>query len=64
MEAGWVLGYEEGGGDGSTEEADQLWAVLDGDPRDVHLEPLTSGEDGYRSVTAAYTMLLAALTLR
>ena len=33
----------------STESAEALWHALDGDPRDVQLEPLSAGEDGYRS---------------
>ena len=43
----------------SSEEAEHLWAVLDGDPRDVHLEPLTSGEDGYRSFRFRHLLPLA-----
>ena len=33
----------------STAEAERLWTVLDGDARDVNLEPLTRGDDGFRS---------------
>jgi len=44
---------------GSTDEAEELWAVLHRDARDVHLEPLTRGEDGYRSFRFRYLIPLA-----
>jgi hypothetical protein len=43
----------------SSEEADRLWTVLDRDPRDVGLEPLASGEDGYRSFRFRYLLPLS-----
>jgi hypothetical protein len=44
---------------GSAEEAEELWTVLHRDPRDVHLEPLTRGEDEYRSFRFRYLIPLA-----
>jgi catechol 2,3-dioxygenase-like lactoylglutathione lyase family enzyme len=43
----------------SPDEADRIWASLDGDGRDAHLEPLTSGDGGYRSFRFRYLMPLA-----
>jgi hypothetical protein len=42
----------------STEEAERLWKVLDTDPRDVNLEPLTAGDDGFRSFRFRYLLPL------
>jgi len=42
----------------STEAAEALWHALDHDPRDVHLEPLNAGEDGYRSFRFRYLLPL------
>src|ERR1700730_7258568 len=44
---------------GSREEAERLWATLDRDPRDVHLDPLTSGDDGFRSFKFRHLLPLA-----
>jgi hypothetical protein len=43
----------------SPEDADRIWASLAGDDRDVHLEPLASGDEGYRSFRFRYLMPLA-----
>ena len=43
----------------SSEEADRLWNVLDRDPRNVGLEPLASGDDGYRSFRFRYLLPLS-----
>ena len=43
----------------SCEEAERLWNVLDRDPRDVGLEPLTSGDDGFRSFRFRYLLPLS-----
>jgi hypothetical protein len=43
----------------SSDDADRIWTSLDGDSRDVHLEPLTSGDDGYRSFRFRYLMPFA-----
>jgi catechol 2,3-dioxygenase-like lactoylglutathione lyase family enzyme len=43
----------------STAAADDLWAQLDADDRDVHLEPLATGDDGYRSFRFRYLLPLA-----
>ena len=42
----------------SAEEAERLWKLLDSDPRDVHLEPLTTGDDGFRSFRFRYLLPL------
>lgn len=43
----------------SAAAAEQAWAQLEADPRDVNLEPLTSGADGYRSFRFRYALPLA-----
>jgi len=43
----------------SPEDADRIWANLDSDDRDLHLEPLASGDEGYRSFRFRYLMPLA-----
>jgi catechol 2,3-dioxygenase-like lactoylglutathione lyase family enzyme len=43
----------------SPEDVDRIWADLAGDDRDVHLEPLASGDEGYRSFRFRYLMPLA-----
>ena len=43
----------------SAEEAERLWKQLDSDPRDVLLEPLSSGDDGFRSFRFRYLLPLA-----
>ena len=43
----------------SPEDADRIWADLAGDDRDVHLEPLSTGDEGYRSFRFRYLMPLA-----
>jgi catechol 2,3-dioxygenase-like lactoylglutathione lyase family enzyme len=54
------LGYEHFGlMVESPEDADRVWASLDGDDRDVHLEPLGTGDDGYRSFRFRYLMPFA-----
>jgi hypothetical protein len=54
------LGYEHFGlVVESPEDADRIWANLDGDDRDLHLEPLASGDEGYRSFRFRYLMPLA-----
>ena len=54
------LGYEHFGLlVGSPEEADALWSRLDGEPRDVNLESMSSSDDGFRSFRFRYLMPLA-----
>jgi hypothetical protein len=54
------LGYEHFGlVVESPEDADRIWADLAGDDRDLHLEPLASGDEGYRSFRFRYLMPLA-----
>ncbi len=43
----------------SPDDADRIWADLAGDDRDVHLEPLSTGDEGYRSFRFRYLMPLA-----
>ncbi|MDP9335372.1 MAG: VOC family protein [Actinomycetota bacterium] len=43
---------------GSSAEAAQLWKLLDADPRDVCLEPLATGDDGFRSFRFRYLLPL------
>jgi hypothetical protein len=43
----------------SPEAADDLWARLDAETRDVHLEKLSSGDDGYRSFRFRHLLPLA-----
>lgn len=43
----------------SPETADRLWTELDRDDRDVHLEPRSTGEDGYRSFRFRHILPLA-----
>ena len=43
----------------STTVAEQLWSELDADERDVNLEPLKAGDDGYRSFRFRYLLPLA-----
>jgi len=43
----------------SPEDADRIWAILSGDDRELHLEPLSSGDEGYRSFRFRYLMPLA-----
>jgi hypothetical protein len=43
----------------STEEAERMWDLLDRDARDVNLEPLGKGDDGYRSFRFRYLLPLA-----
>ena len=40
----------------STDEAERLWKLLDADPRDMNLEPLATGDDGYRSFRFRYLL--------
>ena len=42
----------------STDLVERLWKQLDRDPRDVQLEPLTTGDDGYRSFRFRYLLPL------
>ena len=42
----------------STEEAERLWNLLDTDQRDVNLEPLAKGDDGFRSFRFRYFLPL------
>lgn len=59
-ESATYLGYEHFGLlVESADDADRIWASLEGDDRDVHLEPLTSGDDGYRSFRFRYLLPLA-----
>ncbi len=43
---------------GSSEDAARLWKLLDADPRDVCLEPLATGDDGFRSFRFRYLLPL------
>jgi hypothetical protein len=47
----------------SADEAERLWSALDGDPREVSLEPLKRGEDGSRSFRFRYLLPLAVEVL-
>ena len=42
----------------SPEDADEVWAALDRDARDLELEPLDRGDDGYRSFRFRYMLPL------
>jgi hypothetical protein len=42
----------------STEEAERLWKLLNTDSRDVNLEPLATGDDGFRSFRFRYLLPL------
>jgi hypothetical protein len=44
---------------GSPEEADELWSRLDAETREVHLESVSSGDDGFRSFRFRYIMPMA-----
>ncbi|MGZ4690350.1 MAG: VOC family protein [Acidimicrobiia bacterium] len=55
-----TLGYEHFGLlVKSPEDADRLFAELSDDDRDVNLESLSTGDDGYRSFRFRYLMPLA-----
>lgn len=43
----------------SPQDVDRIWASLESGDRDVHLEPLSKGDDGYRSFRFRYLMPLA-----
>jgi catechol 2,3-dioxygenase-like lactoylglutathione lyase family enzyme len=43
----------------SGEEVERLWGVLDAETREVNLEPLGSGADGYRAFRFRYLLPLA-----
>ena len=43
----------------SAEDVDRIWASLASDARDLHLEPLARGDEGYRSFRFRYLMPLA-----
>jgi len=43
----------------SGDEAERIWNLLDADPREVNLEPLTAGDDGFRSFRFLYLLPLA-----
>src|ERR1700674_1554348 len=43
----------------STEEAERLWKILDGDARDVNLDPLSSDAGGFRSFRFRYLLPLS-----
>ena len=43
----------------SRDEAERLWNVLDGDPRDVNLEPLSRGTGGLTTFRFRYPLPLA-----
>jgi hypothetical protein len=43
----------------SPESAQRIWDQLDEDGREVHLEPLTRGDDGYRSFRFRYVLPFA-----
>jgi catechol 2,3-dioxygenase-like lactoylglutathione lyase family enzyme len=59
-ESATYLGYEHFGLlVESPDDADRIWAGLESDGRDVHLEPLSSGDDGYRSFRFRYLLPLA-----
>lgn len=54
------LGYEHFGLlVGSPEEADAIWTRLDGEERDVNLEPMHSEDTGFRTFRFRYLMPLA-----
>lgn len=40
-------------------EVEELWARLDAEERDVHLEPLSRSDDGFRSFRFRYLLPLA-----
>jgi hypothetical protein len=42
----------------SGEDVENVWTALDSDPRDVQLEPLGSGDDGYRHFRFSYLLPL------
>jgi hypothetical protein len=42
----------------SAEDAERMWGVLDRDHRDVHLEQLTRGDEGFRSFRFRYLLPL------
>lgn len=42
----------------SPEDVEEAWTALDGDRRDVHVEPLDRGEDGYRNFRFRYLLPL------
>jgi hypothetical protein len=42
----------------SSDEAERAWKMLDADERDVRLEPLTTGDDGFRSFRFRYLLPL------
>ncbi len=42
----------------SSWEAERLWTALDSETREVNLEPLAAGEDGYRSFRFRYLLPL------
>ena len=44
---------------GSAHDAERIWDALDADDRDVHLEPLQRGDDGYRSFRFRYLLPMA-----
>jgi hypothetical protein len=43
----------------SPEDADATWEQLDRDPRDLGLEPIERGDDGYRNFRFRYLLPLA-----
>jgi hypothetical protein len=43
----------------SPDDVDRIWDSLASDDRDVHLEPLSRGDEGYRSFRFRYLMPLA-----
>ena len=43
----------------SPDDVDRIWASLAADDRDLHLEPLARGDEGYRSFRFRYLMPLA-----
>jgi hypothetical protein len=42
----------------STHDVEEAWAALDGNRRDVELQPLDRGDDGYRSFRFRYLLPL------
>ena len=42
----------------SAEQAERLWTLLDNDRRDLHLEQLAAGDDGFRSFRFRYLLPL------
>jgi hypothetical protein len=44
---------------GSPEEADELWARLDAENRDVSLESMSSSDDGFRTFRFRYLLPMA-----